>query len=86
MPIYNLSGGDLSEEEAAAAMAAVACLLDAERAQADQTSTDSPARWPDAARLIAQGIVPTRLPAALSWGRIERLRRATRGGSGIVGQ
>lgn len=86
MPTYSLSGGDLSEEEAAAAMAVVTCLLDEERAQAAQIFADPSARWIDAARLIAQGIVPTRLPAALSWGRIERLRRATHGGSGLVGQ
>jgi hypothetical protein len=86
MPTYSLSGGDLNEEEAAAAMAALTCLLEEEAALAAQATAAPSARWTTAARLITQGLVPTRLPAASSWGSIERLRRAMRGGSGIVGQ
>jgi hypothetical protein len=86
MPTYSLIGGDLNEEEAAAAMAAVSCLLDEEAVGAIAVPAVVAERWVAAARLIAQGIVPTRLPAAPNWGSIERLRRATRGGSGIVGQ
>jgi hypothetical protein len=85
MPSYSLTGGDMNEEEAAAALAAVTCLLEEEvAALAMQPSEAAPTRWMAAARLITQGLVPTRLPVAPSWSRIERLRRATRGGSGIV--
>lgn len=87
MTTFTLSGGDIDEAEAAAAMAAVACLLEAEAAaQAAAAQGGPPEGWRDTARLIAQGLIPTRLPAPPRWGSIERLRRAGRGGSGIVGQ
>ncbi|HMQ29302.1 MAG TPA: hypothetical protein PKD53_01190 [Chloroflexaceae bacterium] len=85
MTSFTLTGGDMDEEEAAAAMAAVACLLEAEGA-ATAPPDDRRAGWRDAARLIAQGLIPTRTPAPPRWGNIERLRRAGRGGGGIVGQ
>ncbi len=84
MTSFTLSGGDMDEEEAAAAMAAVACLLEAEAAE----SRPAPRRpgWRDAALLLAQGLAPARTPVPPRWGNIERLRRAGRGGGGIVGQ
>ncbi len=88
MTTYSLTGGDLDEAEAAAAIAAVALLLEAEAA----TTLDAPqpagraAGWNAAARLIAQGLMPTRVPTTPRWGTIERLRRAGRGRGGVVGQ
>lgn len=82
-----LTGGSVSEEEAAAALAAVVELLAAEEAAAIPAAP--PARgagWQATARAIVQGLPPGRLPAEPSWGRIERLRRAGRGGTGVVGQ
>ncbi|MEI8166139.1 MAG: hypothetical protein WCG26_07165 [Chloroflexales bacterium] len=82
-----LIGGTMDEAEAAAAMAAVICLLEAEAAALDTSSPAlRPPGWHDTAKLIAQGLIPTRVPTAPRWGNIERLRRAGRGGSGVVGQ
>jgi hypothetical protein len=87
MNAFTLTGGDLDEAEAAAAIAAVTCLLDEEAARAAAAQAEAtPDGWRDAARLIAQGLIPTRVPATPRWGSIERLRRAGRGGSGVVGQ
>jgi hypothetical protein len=87
MTSFTLIGGEMDEEGAAAALAAVTCLLEEEAAAAalapDETTR---AGWHDAAKLIAQGLIPTRVPATPRWGSIERLRRGGRGGSGIVGQ
>jgi hypothetical protein len=76
------------DEAGAAALAAVAYLLDHEdRARAAAKGRPAPrSGWRDAARLSAQGIALTRATTALGWGRVERLRRAGRGGGGIVGQ
>lgn len=83
-----LAGGSAAdEEEAAAAIAAVLALLEDEAAASLQPEQPAVARgWHATARLIVQGMVPARLPVAPTWGRIERLRRAARGGGGIVGQ
>jgi hypothetical protein len=76
--------GDGGDEEAAA-IAVVLALLEAEGAAADDEQA-AHFGWRDSARLMTQGLAPTRLPAAPGWGRIERLRRAGRGGGGVVGQ
>jgi hypothetical protein len=73
-------------EEAAAAIAAVLALLDAERSVMSTESLRSTPGWRATARAVVQGLPPIRLPVAPSWGRIERLRRAGRGSSGVVGQ
>ncbi len=76
--------GSPSAEEAAAAVAAIMTLLTEEEVVID----DQPAsltRWQDSMRLIAQGMPPMRLPVPPRWSTIERLRRAGRGGMGIVG-
>lgn len=86
---YTINGSDIHEAEAAAAIAAVSSILDEEAAlalAAAQAEPSAPKRWHAATRLITQGIIPARLPTKLSWGSIERLRRATRGSGGIVGQ
>jgi|GEM_PF-637597 len=81
----SLSGGASADEEAAA-LAAVLMLLSAAPAQADHITPAAPTGWHASARVLTQGFPPTRLPAPPSWGRIERLRRAGRGGTGVVGQ
>lgn len=87
MTSYTLRGGAIDEAEAAAAIAAVACLLEEEAAALAGAGAGAAREgWRDAARLIAQGLIPTRLPAPPRWGSVERLRRAGRGGSGVVGQ
>ncbi|PDW01467.1 hypothetical protein [Candidatus Viridilinea mediisalina] len=87
MTTYSINGSDIHEEEAAAAIAAVSSVLADEAAwAAAQAEPTAPKRWHAATRLITQGIIPTRLPTSLGWGSIERLRRATRGSGGIVGQ
>lgn len=87
MSSMTLSGGAISEEEAAAALAAVACLLEEEAAAAaGAPAAGPPPGWQQAARLMTQGLLPTRVPAPPSWGRIERLRRGVRPGTGVTGQ
>ncbi len=76
--------GAPSEEETAAAVAAIMTLLTEENTViGDQPAL--PTRWQDSMRLIAQGMSPMRLPVPPRWSTIERLRRAGRGGMGIVG-
>ncbi len=82
---FILSGGASADEEAAA-LAAVLMLLSAAPAQADHAQPAATTGWHASARVLAQGLPPTRLPAPPSWSRIERLRRAGRGGTGVVGQ
>jgi hypothetical protein len=86
MTNFILTGGDLDEEGAAAALAAVTCLLEEEAAAAAATEEAAGSGWHDTAKLIAQGLIPVRVPATPRWASIERLRRAGRGRGGIVGQ
>jgi hypothetical protein len=74
------------DEAGAAALAAVAYLLDEERAHAAARQPAQRSAWRDAARLSVQGLTTTRPATSLGWGRVERLRRAGRAGGGIVGQ
>ncbi|WP_298408543.1 hypothetical protein [uncultured Chloroflexus sp.] len=77
--------GTPTEEEAAAAVAAITLLLAEEAAQTVAMPSEPPARWRDSMRLMVQGLQPTRVPETPRWSTIERLRRAGRGGMGIVG-
>ncbi len=87
MPQVTISGGAPDSEEAAAAIAAITCLLEEEAALATGAAGQpAPAGWRNAARLIPQGLIPTRMPVEPRWSSIERLRRAGRGGGGLVGQ
>ncbi len=76
--------GSPTPEEVAAAMAAISVLL-AEEAVAHPPAPPPTNRWRDSMRLIAQGLPPARVPAAPHWSTIERIRRAGRGSTGIVG-
>ncbi|MFV9503560.1 MAG: hypothetical protein AB4911_03250 [Oscillochloridaceae bacterium umkhey_bin13] len=81
--MYQLEGSP--NEAEAAAIAAVMTILGVEAAQGEVASP-TPERWRDAARMTTQGLIPTRTAVAPRWGRIERLRRAGRGSTGITGQ
>jgi lipid-binding SYLF domain-containing protein len=77
-------GSDASAEEIAAALAAVSLIL-AEEAQGVAVAPEAvQPGWITAARLTTQGLAPSRMPTAIRWNSIERIRRAGRGGSGIV--
>ncbi|MEI7769912.1 MAG: hypothetical protein WCI67_07990 [Chloroflexales bacterium] len=77
---------DPSADEAAAAVAAIVSLMAEAASPQDSDGTSEPvASWHDATKLSTQGIVPSRTPAKPGWGRIERIRRAGKGGSGITG-
>lgn len=86
MARYTLTGGEMDEEAAAAALAAVTCLLEEEAAAGGAPRRPRGVDWHDTAKLVAQGLIPRRVPVLPRWGTIERLRRAGRGSSGIVGQ
>lgn len=65
-----------TEEQVAAALAAVRCMLE-EEANEEAAITPSRSAWSDAARLLTQDVAPSRLPTP-TWGNIERLRRVVR--------
>jgi hypothetical protein len=75
---------DPTADEVAAVIAALVGLL-AEGARPHGSPPEPPSSWHDTAKLVAQGVVPSRTPARPSWGRIERIRRAGKGSSGITG-
>jgi hypothetical protein len=75
---------DPTAEEAAAAVAAIVSLIAAGSGSQDDASLPT-GRWRDAAKLVSQGLTPSRTPARPGWATIERLRRAGKGGSGITG-
>jgi hypothetical protein len=73
-----------STDVAAAAIAAIACVIAQETA--DQTP-DAPARsaWQAAGALATQGMPPTRNGTFAAWHAAERARRAERWSAGIIG-
>jgi hypothetical protein len=73
-----------TEEEAAAALAAIAQYL-AEEEQEMPAATLPGSHWKTSAVLITQGMSVIRVHHYPTWGNIERLRRASRAGTGIVG-
>lgn len=74
-----------TDDEAAAAMAAIAAYLQDQESHQTTPTVDGDWHWSASTRLIAQGLQPIRLPIRPAWGRIERLRRAGSGTSGIIG-
>jgi hypothetical protein len=85
-PQIVLTGTAPDDEEAAAAIGALLAVLADEAAGEPAPAQIATSQWHASARLLTQGLQPARLPVAPDWGRIERLRRAGRGGRGIVGQ
>lgn len=74
----------LTEDEVAAALAAVAALLE-QTEEATAEEPDEVWRWTTSSRMLMLGI-PVRRPAVqLAWSRVERVRRSGIGSSGIVG-
>jgi hypothetical protein len=73
-----------TEDEAAAAIAAVSWYLAEEAAQTQDTG-EAEWRWQASATMVEQSIHPVRAPQKPTWGNIERLRRAGRGDTGIIG-
>lgn len=71
-----------TEDEVAAALAAISCYLTEE---ASQTEQESEWRWRASGILSIQKMCVIRSPQHPQWGKVERLRRAGRGGPGIVG-
>lgn len=67
-----VSPGDATDDEVAAVLAAVQCVLGDN--DAPEVPTVSRAPWRESGRLVVQGIAPARLPTP-TWGNIERLRR-----------
>ncbi len=72
-----------TEDEVAAALAAVSCYLAEDSIVEDEAAYDW--RWKASAALIIQGLPTTRSPQRPFWGNVERLRRAGRGETGIIG-
>ncbi|MEI7644217.1 MAG: hypothetical protein WCJ55_08045 [Chloroflexales bacterium] len=75
---------DPTTDEVAAAVAAIVGLM-TEGARPQDSTPALTTSWSGAAKLVAQGLVPGRTPTGPGWGRIERIRRAGKGGSGITG-
>lgn len=76
--------GKPTEDEAAAALAAIACFLE----ESDGQLADSPPdlwQWHASASLVSQGLAPVRMPYRPAWNKVERLQRAGRGVKGITG-
>jgi hypothetical protein len=71
-----------TEDEVAAALAAISCYLTEE---SSQTAQESEWRWRASDMLSTQKICVIRSPQRPQWGKVERLRRAGRGCPGIVG-
>jgi hypothetical protein len=72
-----------SEDEIAAALAAVRCYIDV---TAPMQVAAPPARpWHTAAALEAQGVPPTRNGSNRAWSSVDRAARAGRWSSGIIG-
>lgn len=84
-PITIQISADPTSEEAAAAVAAIVSLLAAQPAPDAADAAPKTSRWRDAARLAAQGMAPARTLARPGWGSIERIRRVSKGDSGITG-
>lgn len=74
-----------TDDEAAAAMAAIAAYLQDQESHQTTPTVDGDWHWSASIRLIAQGLQPTRLPIRPTWGCIERLHRVGSGPRGIIG-
>ncbi len=75
-------GARPTDDEAAAALAAIAWFIEEEEVEAEHEANW---QWIGSRKLISEGILASRVPLKPAWGRIERIRRAGRGGSGMTG-
>ena len=74
-----------TDDELAAALAAIALILEAERGQTGTAREDSSTGWQNSAKLAIQGLQPART-RRLQWRTVERLRSGTSGGfHGVTG-
>ena len=73
---------DASEDEVAAALAAVACMLEQVEVEPVQPARNA---WSAAAALEVQRMPETRNAAFTTWGNVERSRRAARWSKGLLG-
>jgi hypothetical protein len=72
-----------TEDHVAAALTAISLYLAEEEEPFAQEKKDW--RWVSTAMMVTQGIPIIRAPRRPTWGNVERLRRAGRGGTGIIG-
>ena len=72
------------EDIAAAAIAAIACVIAQETAD-DRPNAPARSAWQVGAALAVQGLPPARNSAFAAWHAAERARRAERWSGGIVG-
>lgn len=72
-----------SEDEVAAALVAISCYLAAEEQPTEQEPSEW--RWRASGILSVQRMCFVRSSKPPKWGTIERIRRAERGGTGILG-
>ena len=89
-PVVLLTSGVIytpDEEEAAAVLAAVAQYLADEQAALEQLlrKTQDIWQWQGSKVLLAQGVLPIRVPERPAWHNIERLRLTRSGVAGVVG-
>jgi hypothetical protein len=75
-------GSRPTDDEAAAALAAIAWFMEEAEATEEQ---DSAWQWIASRKLISEGLLASRVPVKPVWSQIERIRRAGRGGSGMTG-
>lgn len=72
-----------TEDDVAAALVAISCYLAEEDQLIEQESAEW--RWRASGILSVQRMCFVRSPQHPTWGTIERIRRAGRGGTGILG-
>lgn len=77
MQIVESANDQPTDDEVAAALAAVQALLSTEQAQ--PSATPATAGWSNSAKLAVQNLRPDKVQTAARWQTIERLRRAIGG-------
>lgn len=80
-----VDAGTAVDDELAAAIVAVETYLAAEAEDRVLGGETPISRWRASAKLVAQGVEPTRLRSLPPWNRIERVRRARHGFEGVIG-
>jgi hypothetical protein len=75
----------VADAELAAAIVAVELYLAAEVQDRVLDEENPISGWRASAKLVAQGVEPTKLRTMPRWNRIERIRRNTHGFEGVIG-